>query len=336
MILLSSRSARFLAAALGASVGACLLFGASLRADDGVLPRSEMAPIWRTIFARPAPRAMDGSETERRDLGALLFSDPRLSREGNRSCASCHQPERGFTDGLARAAGRDGSALKRNAPHLYNLADARSFYWDGREATLESQARIPLYSDNELGAEPQALVEKLSADEELKRRIATAFPETPVLSEDVILQALAAYERSLTSPETRFDAWVQGNNEALGETERRGFELFVGKGGCVACHGGWRMTDDQFHDVGLDSSDPGRGAVAGGAAGVPAFKTPGLRQARLTAPYMHDGSLATLEDVVAHYAGNLRVRPSLAPNIVRDLRLSPEERAQLVAFLKTL
>jgi cytochrome c peroxidase len=269
-------------------------------------------------------------------LGAALFSDTRLSREGDRSCASCHQPDKGYSDGLAKALGRDGTSLKRNTPHLYNLASATSFYWDGREPTLESQARVPLHAANELAAEPSQLLTRLSADMDLRRQFAAAFPNETEMSESALLSVLAAYEKSLVSPETAFDAWVAGDEDALSEQEKRGFRIFVGKGGCVSCHGGWRMTDDGFHDIGLETDDPGRSAVPGGAAGIPAFKTPGLRQVARTAPYMHNGSLATLEDVVAHYAGKHASRPSLAPSLVRDLKLDADERAALVAFLKTL
>lgn len=292
--------------------------------------------IWRSIFARPDGKPVDPVEAEKQALGAVLFSDNRLSGDGDRSCASCHVPDLGYTDGRPTALGRDGTALKRNTPHLFNLAEATSFYWDGREPTLQSQARVPLHAVNELAANPAQLVERLSADEDLKQRFAAAFPGERGISETAILDALAAYEKSLVSPATKFDAWVNGDDDALNETEMRGFRIFVGKGGCVSCHGGWRMTDDGFHDIGLNSDDPGRSAVVGGSAGIAAFKTPGLRQVARTAPYMHNGSLATLDDVVAHYAGKHAVRPSLAPTLVRDLKLDDSERAALVAFLLTL
>lgn len=150
------------------------------------------------------------------------------------------------------------------------------------------------------------------------------------------MKALAAYEASLVSPPTRFDRWVEGDDAALDATEKDGFAIFVGKGGCVSCHGGWRFTDDQFHDIGLLTDDPGRAGIATGNGGIAAFKTPGLRLVSKTGPYMHDGSKATLADVVQHYAGGLTVRPSLAPNVVRDLRLDARERAVLIAFLRTL
>jgi cytochrome c peroxidase len=142
--------------------------------------------------------------------------------------------------------------------------------------------------------------------------------------------------RSLVSPPTRFDAWVEGDAAALRPEEVRGFRLFTGKAGCVLCHVGWRFTDDRFHDIGLESRDAGRGAVPGGTPGLMAFKTPGLRELAHTAPYMHDGALPTLDAVVRHYAGGFIARPSLATHINRDLRLSARERADLVAFLRSL
>ncbi len=321
-------------AVMVAAVGISL--SAELTAAEEDRPPLSSDQIWRSIFARPPSRPIDPLEAKRQDLGAALFFDQRLSRDGDRSCASCHQPDKGYSDGRNRALGRDGTPLRRNTPHLFNLAEATSFYWDGREPTLESQARVPLTADNELGMDMDHLMEVFAGDDDVRAKFADAFPGELEIRDTLVVAALAAYERSLTSPETRFDAWVRGDEMALDETELRGFRIFVGKGGCVSCHGGWRMTDDAFHDIGLESADPGRGAISGGTPGIPAFKTPGLRQVSKTAPYMHDGSLAALEDAVDHYAGKVISRPSLSPNIVRHLKLDPDERAALVAFLKTL
>jgi cytochrome c peroxidase len=325
------------ARALRAVIALSAVAVVSVLGAGGVESEGSPAPdqIWRSIFARPAARAVDEFEAKKQALGEKLFSDTRLSRDGDRSCASCHRPESGYSDGLRQARGRDGTALKRNTPHLFNLAEGKAFYWDGREPTLESQARIPLTAENELAADWARTLADLGADPEMRAQFAVAFPDGGV-SEDTVIAALAAYERSLVSPVTAFDRWAAGDEAALSEPERRGFRIFAGKGGCVGCHGGWRMTDDGLHDIGVDSDDPGRSVVAGGAAVIPAFKTPGLRQVSKTAPYMHNGSLATLEDVVAHYAGGHLKRPSLAPNLVRDLELDAQERAALVAFLKTL
>jgi cytochrome c peroxidase len=305
-----------------------------------VVPAADSAagpdPIWQSIFARPAPSPVEPLEAKRQELGFSLFFDTRLSRDGDRSCATCHQPQNGYTDTLPRAVGRDGTALKRNTAHLFNLAWSTSFYWDGREPTLERQARQPLHAPNEMAVDLDRAIALLAGDAEKRAAFAAAFPEDVGITESSVLAALAAYEKTIVSPQTRFDAWIGGDSNALSDRERRGFRIFVGKGGCLSCHGGWRMTDDDFHDIGLATSDPGRSAVAGGTPGIPAFKTPGLRQVARTAPYMHDGSLATLEDVVAHYAGKHVDRPSLAPSLIRRLELDADERAALVAFLRTL
>jgi cytochrome c peroxidase len=226
--------------------------------------------------------------------------------------------------------------LRRNTPALWNLAWSKHQFWDGRAPSLEVQARGPIEAPDEMAGDWPTIVDRLAADAGMKAAFEAAFPDRPAISEATIAKALAAYVRSLVSPPTRFDAWVSGNAQALQAGELRGFRLFTGKAGCVLCHNGWRFTDDRFHDIGLPGGDPGRGAVPGGTPGQMAFKTPTLREVARTAPYMHDGSLPTLEAVVAHYAGRFIARASLAPNMRRTLRLSPQERADLVAFLRTL
>jgi cytochrome c peroxidase len=295
--------------------------------------------VWRSIFARPAalePASGPAAQIERQALGFDLFRDPRLSGHGARSCASCHVPALGFSNGLPRGVGLDGAPLRRNVPSLFNLAWARTFYWDGRAPTLEAQARVPILEPNEMGGDFATILGRLRADAALKGRFAKAFPDREAITEESILEAIAAYERTIVSDETRFDRWVAGEDAALDELERKGFDIFVGKGGCVACHGGWRFTDDAFHDIGLKSEDPGRAGLPGGTPGLKQFKTPSLRELRQSAPYMHDGSMANLIDVVQHYSGGLQVRPSLAANIRRDLRLDRSEKDALVAFLLTL
>jgi cytochrome c peroxidase len=171
---------------------------------------------------------------------------------------------------------------------------------------------------------------------DLAAQFGAAFSGEPSPSEGAIRKALAAYLRSLVSPPGRFDAWIAGDAEALTPAEVRGFRLFTGRAGCVLCHAGWRFTDDRFHDVGLRGRDQGRADVQGGTPGQIAFKTPGLREVVRTAPYMHDGSLPTLAAVLAHYAGGFAARPTLATNMNRQLRLTAQEKADLIAFLATL
>jgi len=268
-------------------------------------------------------------------LGARLFGDPRLSGSGERSCASCHHPERAFSDGRRRARGLSGANLARNTPSLWNLAWSEAYFWDGRAPTLEAQVRMPIVAADEMAGEWPSILARLNADLALLAAFRAAFPDAAAVSEEGVAKALASYVRSLVSPRTRFDAWIEGDGDALEANEVRGFRLFTGKAGCVLCHVGWRFTDDRFHDIGLPGKDAGRGAVAGGTPGLAAFKTPSLRELAYSAPYMHDGSRPSLAAVVAHYADTFVKRPSLAPSI-RRLDLTGAERADLIAFLGTL
>jgi cytochrome c peroxidase len=301
---------------------------------------SDIEALWKARLKRPPPPPPPSPDNQltpaKVALGAKLFADPRLSGGGKRSCATCHQPQRSFTDGRRRARALSGASMRRNTPSLWNLAWGKHFFWDGRAPSLEAQVRMPIEETREMGGSWTQILPRLGEDAGLAAQFRIAFPEEPQVVQPNVLKALAAYVGSLVSPPTRFDAWVDGDAQALRPAEERGFRLFIGKAGCILCHVGWRFTDDRFHDVGLRGGDAGRGAVPGGTRGLMAFKTPSLREAANTAPYMHDGSLATLEAVVGHYAGGFLRRPSLATNMNRDLRLSAGERADLVAFLRTL
>ena len=316
----------------------CLLAG--LLPARAIAQNPDVAGPWRQMFKRPdgpPPSPPENPLTsDKIALGARLFSDVRLSGNGDRACTSCHEPARAFTDGRRRALGRSGTPLRRNTPSLFNLAWGKQFFWDGRAPSLETQVGMPVAEPQEMGGDWSRILSRLEGDGEFVGQLRTAFPGHTVISRELLLQALASYVRSLVSPSTRFDAWIEGNGDALRPAEVRGFGLFVGKAGCVLCHVGWRFTDDRFHDIGLASPDAGRGAVPGGTPGRAAFKTPGLRELERTAPYMHDGSLATLAAVVRHYTGRFVRRPSLAPHINRRLRLTAQEKADLIAFLRTL
>ncbi len=294
---------------------------------------------WREVFARPdhAPMPQDNATTpEKVQLGAKLFEDVRLSGKGDVACASCHQADLSFSDGVDRHMGLDGQPLDRRTPPLWNMAWGLSWFWDGRAASLEAQAAGPIENKHEMAGNLEQAVRTLASDPQMSRSFAAAFPEDPTVTRVNLAKALAAFERTLVSPETRFDRWVKGDDEALEPDELAGFALFVGKAGCVSCHQGWRFTDEAFHDIGLSSEDVGRGPILGVKAADHAFKTPSLRERVWSAPYMHDGSLATFEDVVDHYADKVVNRPTLSADLPRRIELSPKERAQLVAFLNTL
>ena len=301
---------------------------------------SDIEALWKERFKRPGPPPPSPPDNpltpDKVALGARLFVDTRLSGNGKRSCASCHRPERDLTDGRRRARAVSGAPLRRNTPSLWNLAWGKQFFWDGRAPSLEAQVGMPIEEAQEMGGNWPETLRRLGEDADLAARIRAAFPEEPRASQATVLEALATYVRSLVSPPTRFDAWIEGDPQALRSAEVAGFRLFIGKAGCVLCHVGWRFTDDRFHDIGLPGSDGGRGAVPGGTPGLMAFKTPSLRAVANTAPYMHDGSLPTLEAVIRHYTGGFVRRPSLATNLNRNLRLSAQEKSDLIAFLRTL
>jgi len=269
------------------------------------------------------------------ELGKTLFFDPQLSRSGKMSCATCHVPDLGWEDGRPLALGDSGQTLARHTPTLWNLAWGEFFFWDGRADTLEAQAAVPIQSHVEMNLPLEKLVQRLKADADYRRRFAEAFPDDPVVDATNMVNALATYERTLVSPETRFDRWVEGDEEALTEQEKHGFLLFTGKANCIACHSGWSFTDHAFHDIGLPGDDKGRGKVLELQAAMHAFKTPTLRDIGRRAPYMHNGSLPTLEAVVAHYESGFIERDTLSADM-HSFSLTDKERRDLVAFLHTL
>lgn len=286
-------------------------------------------------FARPAgvPFPAETPFTpERAELGQRLFFDPQLSADGATSCASCHQPDKGFEDGRKTAAGLRGRTLVRHTPTLWNVAIQTALFWDGRSHSLEDQALRPVSATVEMNLDLDQLVARLSSDRTYVAAFATAFPDDPTISAETVARAIATYERTLISPLSPFDDYVAGNEDALSEEAKRGFGLFTGKARCATCHTGWAFTNGGFHDIGLTDDDLGRGALTLRKFDEHRFRTPTLRELLSRAPYMHDGSLATLEAVVDHYADHRKPRLfALGP-----VKLSPTERAELVAFLRSL
>jgi cytochrome c peroxidase len=292
----------------------------------------------KATYARPAgvpfPEA-NPFTPEKLALGERLFHEPLLSKDGRFACATCHDPAQGFADGQVLGRGVPGVPLARHTPNLWNLAWAPALFWDGHAASLEEQAKGPIENPKEMAQPLAEGVAKLAARQDYREAFAGVFPGTPVVSAENVLTALATYERTLVSPETRFDRWVAGDKGALGPAEVRGFLLFNGKAGCASCHEGWAFTDHGFHDIGLEGRDLGRGAVIGTEVAGHAFKMPGLRELGHTAPYMHDGRFATLDQVLDHYEGGIVERPTLSLDL-RRVALSADERKDLLAFLATL
>ena len=269
-------------------------------------------------------------------LGKRLFEDKELSSTGTIACASCHDPKLSFSDGEPRGKGITGKRLVRHTPSLWNVAFSPLLFWDGRAASLEEQVRFPVEHPDEIGDTLDNAVHRFARHESYERDFAIAFQDDPRISARNIARALASYERMLISPPTRFDQWVAGDAGKLSPSEIDGLKVFTGKGRCINCHTGFAFTDHNFYDIGLPGADKGRGKEINLRAADHAFKTPTLREFTWTAPYMHDGSLATLEDVIDHYQKGGVPRPTRSRDLPRNLKLTVQERADLIAFLQSL
>ena len=293
-------------------------------------------------FALGEPPAVAGNATTptRVELGKVLFFDPRLSANGTVSCASCHNPALGWSDGLKTGIGINGTVLGRATPTIVNVAYNSQFMWDGRKKSLEDQALGPMKTAEEMHSDMSAVLRLLSGIQGYRELFDKAYPGEPI-SEDTIAKAIAAFERTVVSRDSRFDRWLAGDRHALTPQEWRGFQVFKdpARGNCAACHSGANFTDNGYHNIGIaqppGKADPGRFGVRPLAAMKGAFKTPTLRDVALTAPYFRDGSAATLADVVEHYDRGGDDRSNLSKDI-RPLRLSPAEKEELVAFMLAL
>ena len=328
----------FLAGSVIGISAALLVPPPALQAASASRAVDELAAL-KALFRRPptVPFPADNPFSEpKRALGEALFHDKRLSVDGSLACASCHQSGKGFADGRVEGRGVPGRPLKRHTPTLWNLAWSSPVFWDGRARRLEEQVAGPIESPDEMAQPIGAVVARLAADPATVQAFSAAFPAAPRVDASNLAKAIATYERTLVSPDTRFDRWIAGDAQALTQGEIAGFRLFTGKARCVQCHSGFAFTDYAFHDIGLPGDDRGRGAVLRLEAAEHAFKTPGLRELGRSAPHMHDGSLATLDDVLRHYQSGVVERATLSKDLVRGLDLSAAERGDLIAFLRTL
>ncbi|MEW2912774.1 cytochrome c peroxidase [Leisingera sp. JC11] len=268
-------------------------------------------------------------------LGKMLFFDPRLSGGQNISCSSCHNPSFGWEVPVPKAIGAAGTPIQRHAPTILNAAWVTPLFWDGRAGSLEEQAIGPITAPEEMNATFDGITERLSAVHDYRIWFDRLFPERGIRKETV-LTALATYQRTIVSGVAGFDRWVDGDETAVSDAAKRGFALFTGRANCVSCHTGWMFTDNKMHDIGLQSSDPGgSGLVPREADQNVRFKTPGLRNIALRAPYMHDGSLSSLEEVIRHYAAGAAAAADRSTDI-DGFALTSDETADLIAFLETL
>ncbi len=320
-----------------ASLLAVVLLAGSAAAQTSWAPQRPEIPPGLDLYL-PVPE--DNPLTpEKVALGRKLFLDPILSRDRSLACASCHDPERGFTDGRTVSVGVFARKGTRNVPTLINRAYGRSFFWDGRITGLEEQVLKPIQDPKEMDMTLDEVVARLNQETEYRQRFQTAFGRA-ICAQDVA-KALASFVRTILSGGAPVDRYyLTGDATALSEPAMRGLRLFQGKGRCTACHLGPTFTDERFHNTGVAWRDgrlldEGRYAITKREADRGAFKTPTLREVSRTAPYMHDGSLATLADVVERYNGGGIPNPHL-DNELRPLHLTTEEKQELVAFLRSL
>ena len=284
------------------------------------------------------------------ELGRRLFYDKRLSGNNRISCASCHQQQLAFTDGVAlNSIGASGKLLHRNAPALINLAWVNNgLFWDGGSTNLESLAFAPLTHPDEMHQELFQLIDELKAIPDYVQRFRFVFNDTEIKT-GYIAKALAQFQRTLISSDSKYDRYRRSEQQVqLSPIEQQGLKLVQSK--CGGCHSGELFTDNLFHNNGLDtdfsnaSNDglfQGRFRVTQNSADLGKYRTPTLRNILFTAPYMHDGRFATLEDVLQHYASGVRYSATVDPLVLQQggmpgISINEEEKRSIITFLRTL
>jgi len=338
---------------LSARLAATLLAVSLLRA----VPAAAASPA-----PLPPPPSPQGNPTtpEKAELGKKLFFDRRLSGDGTMNCATCHDPESGYADGLAISLSYPTTKNWRNSPGLINAAYRKTLFWDGRAGSLEEQALFPMMSPFEMNRNLDYVEEVLQTVPEYVEAFRKVFGGE--ITRQRMAMAIAAFERTLVSRDTPMDRYLRGEKDALTARQRAGYELFVGKAGCAECHGGENLTDERFHNLGVPedpktnedprvlatarfvgkvsgfpeyrtlTGDPGRFLVTKDPADWKAFVTPPLREVASTSPYMHNGSLRTLDEVIDFFDRGGGQDPKKSP-LLKPLGLSKEEKTALKEFL---
>jgi cytochrome c peroxidase len=310
---------------------ACTVFPVHASLADDTITRSD----YQRPEAIPAPATNPLTE-EKITLGKTLFFDARLSRDKGMSCATCHSPDHRWSDGRVVPLGSEELDQPRRTPTVMNSAWLKALMWDGRANSLEAQAVLPITTPHEMNYNMKELVQRLGEIKGYQPLFESAYGDTEITTQR-IAKALATFQRTLVSNTSSFDRWVGGDEHAISTSAQRGFQIFNGEAQCAACHKSWRFTDDSFHDIGLDSPDLGRGKVIPVEVTIMqhAFKTPTLRDLPENGPFMHDGSMSDLEEVIKHYEKGGIQRASLSKEM-KPFELSDQQRADLIAFLKTL
>jgi cytochrome c peroxidase len=320
-------------------LAALIVLGSVDRADVAYAqaPNSALKDQYRRAPARPIEnKALV-------ELGRDLFTDPQLSASGKTACVTCHLPQAAWSARDARSTNDSGKPTSRKSQTLVGIGHASSPIngWGGTNPTLEAQARSSVATGSMSMRETptpvavEVIEQRFRSNPTYVAKFNAALPGAPI-NIDTMVRAVAAFERTIEPEEAPFDRWVAGDEGAISPAAKHGFELFTGKAMCFTCHTGWRFTDDRFHDIGTATTDRGRGAAVKDDPLMQfAFKTPTLRSVALRPPYMHDGSAATLADVVRHYEKGGIDRPSRSP-LMQHISLTDQERNDLVAFMETL
>jgi cytochrome c peroxidase len=287
-------------------------------------------------MVKPPESAMEEMKAKYRRPAIVPFpKDPRLSSSNFISCATCHTPAFSWGDGLPKGIGHGMKEVGRRTPTILNLAWIEPLFWDGRAPDLEAQALGPIQAPGEMNQSLEATIAKLRGVEGYRRLFEIAYPGEGV-TEKTLAKAIATFEGTIVSGIAPFDEWVAGKDDAISASAKRGFMLFNTRARCSACHSGWSFTDGSFHDIGVASPDRGRGKLLENVERMQhAFKTPTLRNVDHRAPYMRDGSLASLEAVVDYYNTRFVKRPSLSHEI-QPLGLGQDGISDVVAFMTTL
>lgn len=320
------------AAAALAILQAAWLFGCGEADSSEPQPPAILIPPGFPAIVAPE----DNEPTVARiELGRKLFYDERLSRTNEVSCGSCHLQQHAFADPAPVSVGVDGLTGTRNAPALINLAWGKSFFWHGGTTSLEAQAVAPIKNPLEMDMTLAEVIERLSADAALSEEFRLAYDEGP--TESTITRALASFGRSMVSAASAYDRYLAGETSALSPAARRGEALFNGeRGECFHCHTGFNLTSNAFRNNGIAAGDPdeGRREITLKDSDLGKFKVPTLRNVAVSAPYMHDGSLATLEEVIAAYVRGGRGHANTDP-IILPLDLDASAQRDLLAFLES-
>lgn len=314
------------------TIGLIILLSSESIAEEPKTADSELVPLPRQI---KVPKA-NPTTPMKVELGKKLFFDPRLSGDNEMSCATCHMPGKAYGDGLALSPGAGGTPLERNTQTCLNVGFFNSFFWDGRAESLEEQALGPIESKVEMNQNLDELEAELAAIPGYVTEFRNVFRTKP--NRDGIAKALAAFQRTLVTEPSPFDRFLSGDKDALSDEAKRGLELFRGNAGCIECHNGPLLSDGKFYRIGVSFKDEGRAKITGKKEDRYRFRTPSLRNIAETAPYMHDGSQKTLEEVVTFY---FRGIPASGPDgLSLDAEaldfLSFSDIDSMVEFLKSL